>query len=54
MRNLEEALDYFIKPQLLSGENMYESEELGKKTKAYKQSTIQSFPKILILTLKRF
>jgi ubiquitin C-terminal hydrolase len=53
-KNLQEALDYLIKPQTLDWENMYFCEELGKKMKADRRCYIAKMPNILILTLKRF
>ena len=51
---MHEALAYFIKGQNLENENMYFSEELGRKTRAMKRTFFEKTPNILIFTLKRF
>lgn len=53
-RSLQEALQGFVKADVLDGDNMYFSEELNKKVKATKRSYIRLLPNSLVFTLKRF
>jgi ubiquitin C-terminal hydrolase len=53
-KSLVEALQYYIKADVLDGDNMYYSEELNKKVRATKRSYIRKLPNTLVFTLKRF
>lgn len=53
-KNLQEALQFFVKGDLLDGDNKYYSEELDSKVKAIKRSYFKSLPNSLVFTLKRF
>jgi ubiquitin carboxyl-terminal hydrolase 8 len=49
-----DCLDLFIKPELLNGENAWLNEKTNKKEDIQKCIGFWSFPKILVITLKRF
>jgi ubiquitin C-terminal hydrolase len=52
--SVEEALDAFVQPEILDGNNKYYCENCKKMCKAHKGLKFQSFPYILSLQLKRF
>ncbi|KAK2532167.1 hypothetical protein Q9966_008431 [Columba livia] len=52
--NVEQALELFVKPDLLGGENAYLCDKCKKKVSATKRFTIHRAPKVLTLALKRF
>eukprot|EP01117_Protostelium_nocturnum_P015890 TRINITY_DN6199_c0_g2_i2.p1 TRINITY_DN6199_c0_g2~~TRINITY_DN6199_c0_g2_i2.p1 ORF type:complete len:1212 (+),score=538.97 TRINITY_DN6199_c0_g2_i2:118-3753(+) len=52
--SVEEALQKFVTPEDLSGENQYNCEKCGKKVDAKKGLKFTSFPYLLTLQLKRF
>lgn len=55
MSSVEEALDNFVVPETMDGDNMWLSEELNRKVEAIKGLRFQSpLPYILTLHLKRF
>jgi ubiquitin C-terminal hydrolase len=47
-------LNEFIRPEIIEGENAWFNEKTGKKEDIQKKTRFWSFPKILIITLKRF
>lgn len=53
-RCLEEALDLFVKGDILEGENKYFCEQYDQKIKAVKRSYFKELPEIFVITLKRF
>lgn len=53
-RNLEEALDLYIKGDILDGEDKYFCEEINRKIDAQKRCFFKNLPNTLIITLKRF
>ena len=53
-KNIQEALDLYIKDDILEGENKYFCEKHNKKIKVKKRCCIKSLPNNLIITLKRF
>uniref|UniRef100_A0A6B2KX25 Ubiquitin carboxyl-terminal hydrolase 47 n=1 Tax=Arcella intermedia TaxID=1963864 RepID=A0A6B2KX25_9EUKA len=52
--SLEEALNAFISPELLNGDNQYFCEKCNKKNDAIKGLTLNKMPYLLSLQLKRF
>ncbi|KAJ3444570.1 ubiquitin carboxyl-terminal hydrolase [Anaeramoeba flamelloides] len=52
--NIYESLDQFISGDMLTGDNQYYSEVLGKKVDALKRTCFHTLPRVLILHLKRF
>jgi len=52
--NLYECLDLYIKPEILEGDNAWYNENTGQKEDIKKQISFWNFPKILVITLKRF
>uniref|UniRef100_A0A6C0DXX9 USP domain-containing protein n=1 Tax=viral metagenome TaxID=1070528 RepID=A0A6C0DXX9_9ZZZZ len=52
--NLYECMDAFTSPEMMSGENAWFNEKTGGKEDIWKGVCFWSFPKILVLTLKRF
>jgi ubiquitin C-terminal hydrolase len=53
-KSVEEALDYFVKPEMMSGSDKVECEVCGTKTDSVKGLRLASLPDILLLQLKRF
>jgi ubiquitin carboxyl-terminal hydrolase 8 len=53
-KNLYECMDIYCKPEILEGDNAWFNEKTGKKEDIKKQISFWSFPKILVITLKRF
>lgn len=53
-KNLSEALDMYVKGDILEGDNKFLCEKYGKKIKVLKRCCINSLPNTLIITLKRF
>lgn len=53
-KNIYEALDLYVKDDILEGENKYFCDKYGKKIKVKKRCCIKSLPNKLIITLKRF
>lgn len=52
--NLHGCFEFFTKPEILEGENAWFNEKTGQKEDVKKQFTFWNFPKILVITLKRF
>lgn len=53
-KNIYEALDLYVKDDILEGENKYFCDKYEKKIKVKKRCCIKSLPNNLIITLKRF
>ena len=53
-KSLQQALDDFIKGEILEGDNAYFCDKCDKKVKALKRVCVKELPNVLILTLKRF
>lgn len=53
-KNIYDALDLYVKGEILEGENKYFCEKYNKKIKVLKRCLIKSLPNTLIITLKRF
>lgn len=53
-RNIYDCLEAFTKYEVLEGENAWYNEKTKKKEDVKKRITFWNFPKILIITLKRF
>jgi hypothetical protein len=53
-KTLEEALDLYIKPDFLEGDNKYMSEKYNRKIDAQKRSYFKSLQDTVIIHLKRF
>ncbi len=51
---LYDCFDLFVKPEILTGENAWYNEKTKQYENAKKQILFWNFPKILIITLKRF
>ena len=49
-----DCLDAFTKPEIMEGDNAWFNELTGQKESVKKRMTFWNFPKILIITLKRF
>lgn len=52
--NLYDCLDIFTKTEYLNGDNAWFNEQTGKKEDIKKRITFWNFPKILVISLKRF
>jgi ubiquitin carboxyl-terminal hydrolase 8 len=52
--NLYDCLDKFTRPELLQDENAWFNEKTGQKENIQKRMRFWNFPKVLIITLKRF
>ncbi|KAJ3431954.1 ubiquitin carboxyl-terminal hydrolase faf-x-related [Anaeramoeba flamelloides] len=53
-KNVYESLDQYIEGDMLTGDNKYFSDKLGKKIDVLKRTCIHTLPENLILHLKRF
>jgi len=53
-RNIYEALDFYVKEDILEGDNKYHCEQYERKIKVMKRCCIKTLPNTLIITLKRF
>ena len=53
-KNIEEALNLYIKGEILEGDNKYFCEKYNRKIKVLKRCCIKTLPNTLIITLKRF
>jgi len=52
--NLYDCFDAFTQDEIMDGENSWFNESTGKKEDVKKRITFWSFPKVLVITLKRF
>ena len=52
--DLYESLDLFTRAEFLEGDNAWLNEKTGKKENIRKQISFWNFPKIIVITLKRF
>jgi ubiquitin carboxyl-terminal hydrolase 8 len=52
--NLYGCFEFFVKPELLEGENAWMNEKTGQKEDIKKQISFWNFPKIMVIVLKRF
>ena len=52
--SLEEALENYVKPEVLDGENKYECSGCNKKVKAVKGVIFDKVPEVLFFQLSRF
>ena len=53
-KKLTEALDLFIKPDLLDGDNKYFCDKHNRKVEAQRRSYIKNLQNTMIINLKRF
>ena len=53
-KNIQDALDYLVKEEILEGENKYFCSEKNRLIKATKKCTFKKIPNTVILNLKRF
>lgn len=53
-KSIEEALDYYIKPDILEGDNKYYCEKYDKKIKVHKRAFLKKTSNTLVINLKRF
>ena len=51
---LYDCFDLFVKEELMNGENQWFNEKTGKKEDVIRRNYFWNFPKILVITLKRF
>jgi len=51
---LNDCFDLFVKEELMNGENQWFNEKTGKKEDVVRRNYFWNFPKILVITLKRF
>jgi ubiquitin C-terminal hydrolase len=51
---LYDCFDLFVNPELLSGDNQWFNDVTSAKEDAFKRTYFWNFPKILVITLKRF
>jgi ubiquitin C-terminal hydrolase len=54
LKTLYECFDQFVEKELLENENAWYNEKTGTKENVHKQITFWNFPKIVVITLKRF
>lgn len=54
VKSLVEAIELFLKPEVLDGDNQYFAESVGKKVDAIKGLKVGKIPRILTFQLKRF
>jgi len=52
--NIYECIDIYTKPEILEGDNAWHNDKTGKKENVKKQISFWNFPKILVVTFKRF
>ncbi|XP_022244007.1 ubiquitin carboxyl-terminal hydrolase 24-like [Limulus polyphemus] len=52
--SLLDSLEQFVKGELLEGDNAYFCEKCGEKRNTIKRTCIKSFPRVLVIQLKRF
>ncbi len=53
-KSIEEALDFFVKEEILEGDNKYHCERDDRLIRASKKCVLKKLPQTLILNLKRF
>ena len=53
-KSIQEALDFYIKPDILEGDNKYYCDKYNTKIKAHKRSFLNKTSNTLIINLKRF
>jgi len=53
-RRLQDALDLYIRPDILDGDNKYFCEKHGKHIDAQKRTYIKSLSDTMVINLKRF
>ena len=53
-RTIHDALDFYVKEDVLEGDNKYLCEQYDRKIKVMKRCCIKTLPNTLIITLKRF
>ena len=53
-KSIQEALDFYIKPDILEGDNKYYCEKYDKKIKVHKRAFVNKASNTLIINLKRF
>lgn len=51
---LYDCFDLFVKDELMNGDNQWFNEKTGKKEDVVRRNYFWNFPKILVITLKRF
>ena len=51
---LHDCFDLFVKEELMNGENQWFNEKTGQKEDVVRRNYFWNFPKILVITLKRF
>ena len=52
--SIYDCFDLFTNPEILNGDNAWLNEKTGQKEDIQKRMTFWNFPKILVITLKRF
>jgi ubiquitin C-terminal hydrolase len=54
LRTLADCFNNFVNPEMMDGENAWFNETTQKKQAAVKKMSFWSFPKVLVIMLKRF
>lgn len=52
-KTLEEALDLYVKPDILEGENKYDCEAHGRKVSAQRRTYLKDLSNMVAISLKR-
>lgn len=52
--NIYDCFNYYVRPELLQGDNAWFNEKTGQKEDIKKQISFWNFPKIIVITFKRF
>jgi ubiquitin carboxyl-terminal hydrolase 34 len=53
-KNIMEALDLYVKPDILEGDNKYHCEKYDRKVNASRRSYLKKLSNTVIINLKRF
>ena len=53
-RRLQDALDMYVKPDILDGENKYHCEKYDRKLDARKRTYLKNLSETVVISLKRF
>lgn len=53
-KTLEEALDMYVKPDVLEGDNKYHCEQYDRKISAHRRSYLKDLSLMVVINLKRF
>jgi uncharacterized UBP type Zn finger protein len=53
-KTISEALDMYIKPDVLEGDNKYHCEQYDRKISAHRRSYLKDLSNMVVINLKRF